>query len=170
MFSIIFAICQTISMFIWGNWHNWRKYYPTILFIIVGDLVYNLICYKYSLWFYTSELFKHTIINLIIDFINFPTTVILYLTLFPTTKVLYKQSLFILLCSVIFTLLEEIALLFNSIGYSNGWNLGWSFIFNIVMFTVLILHHKESIWTYPICIIFTIILLFIFKVPYGSLK
>lgn len=41
----------------WGNWRRWRDYYPTILFFIIGDLLYSCLLYNHQLWAYQEIFF-----------------------------------------------------------------------------------------------------------------
>jgi hypothetical protein len=70
--------------FIWGDWRNWKKYYPTILFFIIGDFLYNFLLYKKSMWFFHDLILpNHTMITLLTMIISYTGTVLIYLGRFP---------------------------------------------------------------------------------------
>lgn len=46
MFRIILVLVFVIIAWKWGDWKNWKLYYPTILFMILGDFVYIFLTYK----------------------------------------------------------------------------------------------------------------------------
>ena len=88
----------------WGDWKNWKKYHATILFLWFGDLLYNVICYQYIMWQYKESIFaetfltNHVIITLLIMFVSYPATVLIYLGRFPQEKVESGSMDFILGC------------------------------------------------------------------------
>ncbi|MEW5548418.1 CBO0543 family protein [Peribacillus frigoritolerans] len=85
----------------WGNWRRWRDYYPTILFFIIGDLLYSCLLFNHQLWTYKEIFFgiriprNDLIISLIIMFLAYPLTIMIYLGRFPQSK--RKQSFWIAL-------------------------------------------------------------------------
>ncbi|MCM3728257.1 hypothetical protein M3226_21645 [Neobacillus cucumis] len=82
---IVYVVIFLLAAIIWGDWRSWRLYYSTILFFIVGDLLKNFLFYNYWLWTYQETMFakdilkNHTIINIMIMFIGYPSTIFLYL-------------------------------------------------------------------------------------------
>ena len=72
-----------------GGLKNWKKYHATILFLWFGDLLYNVICYQYIMWQYKESIFaetfltNHIVITLLIMFVSYPATVLIYLGRFP---------------------------------------------------------------------------------------
>ena len=64
MFRIILVLVFVIIAWKWGDWKNWKLYYPTILFMILGDFVYIFLTYKKPLWILESPLFGRTISDL----------------------------------------------------------------------------------------------------------
>lgn len=43
IFRPVKAILYILVCLKWGDWRNWRKYYPTILYVIIWDLIFNLL-------------------------------------------------------------------------------------------------------------------------------
>ena len=154
----------------WGDWKNWRKYHATILFLWFGDLLYNVICYQYIMWQYKESIFaetfltNHVIITLLIMFVSYPATVLIYLGRFPQKKL--KAVLWILFWVAIFSIIEFINLQFlDLITHHNGWSMTWSVIFNVMMFPMLWLHYKKPGTALLLSIPIVVFLLWYFRVP-----
>jgi hypothetical protein len=63
-----------------------------MLYFAVGNLTYNLLCAKYWLWKLDgSELFTHTLLELLYTFIIFPGTVLLFLGNYPEKMPITKK-------------------------------------------------------------------------------
>ena len=81
---IVINILYIIAGFKWGDWRNWKLYYPTILYFFIGDLLYNFLLYKQSLWlFHDLILPNHTTITIMTMAISYPATILIYLGRFP---------------------------------------------------------------------------------------
>jgi len=159
----------------WGDWRNWRQYYPTMLYMIVGDLMYNFLTYNYTMWKFNPTSFdkgiysSHTLITLGIDFINFPAVVLLYITHFPA-KGLHKQILYILVWAMMNSLIELAAHFFSGISYEHGWNYGWSALFNVIMYILLRTHYKQPLLALGLSAILIVSYCFYFKLPLNTMK
>ncbi|MCM3166091.1 hypothetical protein [Peribacillus frigoritolerans] len=70
----VFTVLFLLAGIKWGNWRRWKDYYPTILFFIIGDLLYSCLLYNHQLWAYQEIFFgvhilrNDLIISLIIVF------------------------------------------------------------------------------------------------------
>lgn len=162
---MIYIIILIISVFLcykYGDWKNWNKYHSTFLFFIIGVLVYDLLTYNKPLWTYVSTYTSHTIISLIIAFIIFPCTVLIYIPHYP--KLIKNQILYVLMWVFIYTAVEVLVYALGNLRYSNGWNTYYSAILNIIMFLLLSLHYKKPILAYMIAFTFTIIGLIFFHI------
>ena len=61
---VSFGIINLILGWKLGDWRKLEKYYPTILFLIIGDLLYNIFTYGNLTWSYNDNwLFPNHIIN-----------------------------------------------------------------------------------------------------------
>ncbi|EKD94439.1 MAG: hypothetical protein ACD_26C00049G0001 [uncultured bacterium] len=133
--------------FVWrrGDWRNWTKYYPTVLFMIVISLLENVITTNHHLWMMiNSPSNTSTLANsLYVTFTTFPATVLLYLSNYPQKN--HHKVCYMLLWVLIYSVLEYGFGLLEFYSYANGWSLGWSIIFNCFMFPILQLHHKNSL-------------------------
>jgi hypothetical protein len=154
----------------WGDWKNWRKYYSTYLFFVGGDLFYNALLHDYRLWNYKENiigknlLYGHLIINLLIMVFTYSSTLLIYLGNFPKQRL--KQVCWIVLWVFIYSLVEYInSKYLNLIEYHHGWNILWSILFNILMFTVLKIHVNNPLLAWIISILFFIFLYTVLNIP-----
>ncbi|WP_373284757.1 CBO0543 family protein [Ornithinibacillus halotolerans] len=115
-----------------ANWHDWKRYYPTILFFILCDLFANIITIKQPLWRYQETIFateilqNHTIISLLIMLIVYPVTILIFLDRFP--KEMYKKIIWVFIWVLLYATVEYINLnYFSLIRHENGWSMIWSF-------------------------------------------
>ena len=171
MLHILISVSLAIICIKKGYWKRWSEYYPTILFFIVGDLAYNFILYNFSLWEYNLPLFPelgHTYMDLYWAIIIFPCIVILFLTFYP--KQWIKKPVYIFLWSAAFALVEYIMFLTGSIGYTNGWNSFFSFLFDLVMFPILYIHYKKPPAAWLLTAVIVPLFLLIVKMPLDRIK
>lgn len=154
----------------WGDWRNWGKYHSTILFFWFGDLLYNFLCYDYKMWEYKESMFavklleNHTIISLLIMFVAYPASVLIYIGRFPKGKM--KAGLWLLFWVSLFSIIEYINLRYlDLISHHNGWSIGWSVLFNAGIFLMLPLHYKHPIVALIISIPIIIFFVTHFNVP-----
>lgn len=166
--KILLLLIWIFSAYKWSDWRNWKNYYPTILFFIVGDLIYNFIAYNHPLWELTSSTLGVTFSVLLMCVIVWPSSVLLYLTHFPIYGKL-KKTLYVLIWVVSFILIELLCTWFGNLKYNNGWNIGWSILFDIIMFPLLKIHHEKPqlAWIISFLIGTTIIYYFI---PLSNIK
>jgi hypothetical protein len=163
---LLFNFLFLIAGIIWGDWRNWRKYHSTILFLWFGDLLYNVLCYDFKMWEYKETIWgqnflpNHTVISLLIMFVAYPASILIYLGKFPKKKI--TIMLWVLFWVSLFSIVEFINLRYlNLISHHHGWTIWWSFFFNIIIFLMLRLHYK-----YPIVALLTSIPIVCFLVIY----
>lgn len=171
-FQIIFMLIVVVATWKFGDWRNWNLYYPTILFILLINFVYNLISYNFPLWEYESPLLKTTGSDLLLNLIAFPAVIILYLTYF--NKILLRQNkyitLYILSWVAFYTLTEWFSYKLSFFSYHNGWNIWWSLFFNCIMFPMMWLHHKRPLWAIAFVSVFVVFIVTYFNIPFSSMK
>jgi len=168
-FHIAVTVTTVVLAWKWGDWRNWKLYYPTMLYFIVGNFSYTLLTYNYPLWEFESPLLKTTGSNFLITMISFPAVLLVFLPHYPSARVM--QILYILVWTAANTLIEWIAYLSGFFSYHNGWNIWWSALFNAFMFALLRLHHKKppAAWLLTIIVAWAV-LFFYFKVPFSSMR
>lgn len=166
---IIFNAIYLIAGYLWGDWRNWKQYYSTILFFIMGDFLYNFLLYQKSMWlFHDLILPNHTTITILAMVIIYSATVFIYLGRFPNG---WKRRFFWFLLWTGIYLGEEF---FNSklgfITYHNGWNIWWSVLFTCIIFLILPIHQKNPLLAWLFSIIIIVSLLSIFNVDINDMK
>lgn len=163
--NFAFGIFCLLLMWRFGDWKNYKKFYSTILFMIMGDLMYNLFTYQAPTWKYNPDflLLNHTIVNLWVMITVYPATVLIYLSHFPEKK--GRQILYILFWVFLYGVIELVGYyIFDAIDHFNGWNMGWSLLFDLILFIMLPIHHKRPLLAWGLSLIVIIVLLNIFNV------
>ena len=166
---IFINIFYLIAAVKWGDWKNWQQYYPTILFLILGDFLYNFLLYQKSMWlFHDLILPNHTMVTLLAMVVTYSATVIIYLGRFPEGWV--KRLLWFLLWVGIYMAAEYVNSKLGFITYHNGWNLPWSVFFTGIIFFILPIHHKRPLLAWLFSVIIIVSLLIIFDVKLNDMK
>jgi len=57
MLIFVLLLFSILIAWKWGDWQNWTLYYPTILYMILGDLAYIILSRDKLLWEYKSSIF-----------------------------------------------------------------------------------------------------------------
>jgi hypothetical protein len=154
----------------WGDWKNWQKYYPTILYMITGNFLYNILTYHYPIWLYQKSILQnHTLTDIFNSFVIFPATILLFLPHFPHKGIIKKIG-YILLWMIFYISGEWLLSKLGYFSYHNGWNLGWSVLFNIGMFTLLRVHYKKPLLAWGISVFIVLFLMIIFDVPINKMR
>lgn len=169
-----FNLLFVIAAIKWGDWKNWREYYPTYLFFIGGDFFKNAVLHDYKLWSYKETIFGsnilygHLLIDIMIIVLVYSSTLLIYLGNFPRNRI--KQFLWIMVWVFLYSLIEFINLNYlNLIEHHHRWNIAWSILFNIVMFTVLRIHVNRPLLAWMISILFFALLWILLEVPKETL-
>ena len=166
---LLMPVIWILSAYKWSDWRNWKSYYPTILFFILCDIIYNFIAYNYPLWELTSPGLGVTFSVLIKCFTSWPASTLLYLTHFPLAGKL-KKAIYMLIWAVLFTLIELVFRRLGYVKYSNGWNIVWSTLFNIFMFPLLKIHHEKPLLAWPLAFLLGTTIIYFFNIPLSSMK
>ena len=141
-FRIVVVCIFMIAAWRLGDWKNWQRYYPTILFVMTVNLSAGYLSYHHSLWNYSKDFIvtTETIVEFINTYVNLPSAVLIYLSWFPAHGVL-RQRIYLLLWVVIFGTLEFFdQYIFHGIFYTNGWSWAHSVIFDMAMFYIIRVH------------------------------
>ena len=173
--SIIFFIIYGFFGWKYGNWKEFRKYYPTLLYFIIGDFLYQFLLFDHTMWLFhpvgqieKALHFNHTIIALGKMAIQYPVTIAIFLGRLNSNA--KERVLSIFLWIGIYAITQVIAHFFGGITYHNGWNFGWDLIFNSVMFPLLLLHYSKPLYAWILTLPVVLGLWWIFDVPYSVLK
>lgn len=150
MFHISLTIIVIISAWIFGDWRNWEKYYPTTLFLITCNFLYTIKSTTAPFWLYQKGIFpNNTSVDLIVTLIQYPCFMLIYLYRFPKDN-FTKKVFFIIIWAGSFSLIEILSLLTGNIKYFNGWTLTLSILFNLFMFPLLYLHYRKPLYAWAI--------------------
>lgn len=174
---LIIGVIFILASFKWGDWGKWREYYPTILFFIVGDLLYNFLLADYPMWIFQPSqlevniLPNHTLVSLYTMITYYPASIIIFLYKFPYHQHHLKKLGYILAWSIFYILLEFVEYtIADTISYQHNWNIGWSFLFNILMFVILAIHHLHPRRALAISFFVIVGLCLLFQVPVSNMR
>jgi hypothetical protein len=160
--NLILVILVLLFSLLKGDWRNWEEYYPTMLYISLSTFLYEFISHShYHLWELEDDsIFNlmnvHFTHNLIIN----PLIAFIFLSNYPSR--IKKQITYTLKWILSFMLVEWLGEWFGILSYHNGWHLGWSFLFVIIMFPMVRLHHVHKLWALILSVFFVVFYLAIF--------
>ena len=161
-----FAVLSVILCWKWGNWRNWKEFYPTIIYIIMGNLAYMVLTQSKPLWKEGGILGQYPCLAISSMVVLYASTVILYLTFLPRMHSMKKRLAYIALWIVIYSVMELISFLTGQFYYYNGWRFIYSVIFNMFMFPLLLLHHHKPLLAWPISAVLAYALMSLFDIPF----
>jgi hypothetical protein len=166
---IAVSILTILASIRWGRWKDWREFHPSMLFIATGGLLYEYIVQENTLWkFHPDILYGNEMVVLVYAVITMPISIFLFLSHFPNKWL--ARILYILIWSGIYIAVEWVLYKFERISYQNEWSLLFSFLFDLVMFSVIALHHNKPIPSYIISVFIIIFLIMYFDVPFKFAK
>ncbi|MHA7136026.1 CBO0543 family protein [Rossellomorea arthrocnemi] len=172
---LAFLLCYALLGWKFGNWKDFYSYYPTLLFFIIGDLLSQYLLYDYSMWQFQTVTalgdhinLNHTIISLSKMVVQYTATIAIFIGRLPST--IRGKVIWVMLWTCIYGVTEGLSHIFGMMTYHNGWHFGWDILFNIMMLTVLIVHHKNPLVGWIISIPIILFLWIYFDVPYSVLK
>jgi hypothetical protein len=168
---LMIAAFTLIAAWRWGDWKNWQLYYPTILFMIVGNFLYNVLTYHYPIWMYKDSTFfpNHTTADIFNSFVLFPAVILIFLPHYPKESMIKKVK-YLALWITVFVSVEWFLGYLGYFSYYNGWTLGWSFLFNVGMFMILRIHFKRPLLAWAISVFVILFLVIYFDVPIEKMR
>jgi hypothetical protein len=161
IFLAIFVIWATYR---WGDWRNWQKYHPTMMYFALGNLLYNFLCANHMLWTLAPDVLSNAgLTEMVYTFIIFPASALLFLTNYPQgrKKVFFHYVQWVL----IYGSGEYIFYLFGRIYYQYSWSFAWSIAFNIIMFPMLKLFSVKPLIAYILSALLTVFWMKMFHIP-----
>lgn len=168
LMNIGFAVLYIVAAYKWGNWQNWKLYYPTILFYWFGDILAFALFHQHPLWLYYLPGIPHLFHELFVLIFMYSCGVMLFLSNYP--KSLAAQFLYILFWASLDTFLEWFGILTGHFIHSNGWSLSWSFALYMVMFPTFRLHQKNPLLALGILFGGFALIIYLFDVPLEVIK
>jgi hypothetical protein len=171
-FPLIIMFIVLLATWIFGDWRNWKTFYPSILFVISIDFVVSIITYNFTLWHFEKTLGipNHSVGDFFLTFLNFPAIVLLYLTRYPFRSRVFKQLGYIFIWVVFFSLVEVTSFITKVITYHNGWNYGWSLLVWISMFIGIRIHHTKPLWAWLFFFAGIAFMMIYFHIPISKMK
>lgn len=163
------AVFILIIVWRFGNWSHWKDYHATMLYFSIGNLTYNFLIQTHFLWRFKPDfLTNYLFTEMLYTFIVFPATVLLFIGNYPQEKrkVLFHYSKWIL----IYVGFELLFVRTGHIQYQFGWSLGWSFLFDCIMFPMLRLHFKYPALAYLLSIPIALFFIWRFHIPVNALN
>lgn len=158
--ALVLVLCAVT-----GKWRNWKECYPTILYVIIGDITCKLLLYKKPLWIIADIYFKYSFLYIFLIVGLYSGTSILFLSYYPYMKSKKKQLLYYLFWNCLYTGIEIIAYHIGEFKYFCGWNIFYTIIFNIIMFPLIRLHRYKPLLVWPISTALAFIVIWMFKIP-----
>lgn len=147
----------------WGDWRHWKQYYPTILFLALGNFIYLFFSFDKPLWRFTTFI-SSKLAETLMTFLIFPCVILLFLPYFPKQGIV-KKTLYVCFWTLLFLFIEWWAIKIHHFAHYNGWSLLYSAIFNLGMFTLIQIHYKKPPWAWLISLITAVIIIIVFKLP-----
>lgn len=164
---LLLSITLILVCYFRKDWKKIHTYHLTVMYIIICDLLYNLLCHRKPLWRYTPDIFQHypIIVDILHSFVNLPVLALFYLANYPFEGNNVIQSKYIIKWIICSFLVELVFLYFKRIELINGYEVWMEIPFYSTMFVMLRLHHKRPFLSYFLSVLIVIFLLFVFKIP-----
>lgn len=157
----IFILIWLVVLFKYGDWKNWKRYYPTILFFYCGNLIAFSVFHSNLLWELKSNILTHSLTDLIQMVFVFTPTAIMFLQYFP--KNIKGQEIYIILWVFIYSTIEFIFHKLGSIEYNRGWTIWWSASHNLYQFILLRIYFNNPLLAWCLAVIMLIIMIRVFN-------
>jgi hypothetical protein len=156
----------------WGDWKNWEKYYPTVLFMLLVNMGASFITYHHGLWNYSPDALvkSQTVAEVINCFVILPSVAFLFISIYPSNSKLYQCG-YIALWVLLFSGLEFTDhYVIGGIYYTNGWSWLASTIFDVAIFSILRLHYLRPFWAWLVTFLLAAIILVVFNFGSAEMK
>lgn len=152
-----------------GNWREWRKYQPTLLYICALNLLYNFLAANYDLWKYIPDFYSnHSITEVINSVILLPAIALIFLSHYPEGQGSKKITAYYLKWIIYSVLIESVYVYFEKITFHNGYAFWMEPFFYFLMYTFIRLHHTQPILTYFLTALVVLGFIYGFDVPVST--
>ena len=171
MVSVVFSLLWILVAWWLADWDNWMQYYPTMLFSMAANLVYEVIFSEYPMWAMEPNGLPNRTLNiLLLSLIGMPLSTLLYLSYFPFEHSWLIKIGYVILFIGLFVIMEYVAVRLRSISYHNGWNLFYSALFDIAIFVILLVHYLNPLWALGMSFGVLAVMMIKFKVTFAKMK
>ncbi|HYK74725.1 MAG TPA: CBO0543 family protein, partial [Pseudoneobacillus sp.] len=149
---LLIAIILGVTAYFKGNWKEYSKYINTIFYVVILNLLYEVLCKDKLLWVYNPTFFPKSqiITTLIYSFIVLPCITLIFLSNYPFHQKKQKQVLYIFKWIVASFIIESIYLYFDKIDLKNGYKYWMEPLFYFVMYMMIRLHFSRPFLTYSL--------------------
>lgn len=147
-----------------GSLKHLPKHYKEVGFISFFNAFYYYICKRYLLWEFRPRGIDWRIIRAVHTFVTTPLVVLSSLAKFP--KTMPNQIVHVLKWTFISTYLEHVIAQQKLIRFKHGWNIYWSGLIYLKMYTYSYLHTKNATFTWILSIGTAIFYVLRFKIPF----
>jgi hypothetical protein len=161
-----FGLLLSALAWIKGHFKSWKKYYASVLFVIIGNESCDLLLLKKPLWDYTDFFGEYMLARIVLMFILYSGTVILYLARFPKKK--RSAVPYIAFWTILYTVIEYFSMLLGLFSHLNGWTIYYTAIHNLAMFLLIYLHDKKPLPAWILSFASSITVMLLFKTPFVS--
>lgn len=160
----ILGVITVLAAWKYGDWKNWQRYHPAMMFIVIGNLLYNVLTARHFLWKLKPDLMpNHSLTELVYTFVIFPATALMFISNYP--KPYGKIIVHYLRYIGVYVAVEWFFMRTDRIVYQYGWNIYWSIFFNFTMFPLLWTFHKKPLVAYGITLVLVVFYVWYFKIP-----
>ncbi|MEK8128219.1 CBO0543 family protein [Paenibacillus filicis] len=153
---LFLAVLSIFATWKWGDWKHWKQYQPTMLYITAGGMLYEFITHDRNLWLFHPDLVCNQKMTVILyAVLTMPLNVLIFLSTLPR-RGRWRTVLHVLYWVAIYSCSEWLLQYLGKIEYSHGWSFWHSVLFDLMMFPMLILHHKKPLAAYLLSVFITI--------------
>ncbi|OLO27038.1 hypothetical protein BTR23_21120 [Alkalihalophilus pseudofirmus] len=149
------------------TWKNFPKYYKSLAYVSFFNSFYYYLCKRYLLWEFPPEGFHWRLLRSMHIFFITPMLVLAFLSKFPES--LPRQLTYLIKWTVGSTMVEHFAVKENVIIFKHGWNIFWSGLIYLLMYSFSYLLTKKPFVTWFLSFYSLIFFLTFFKVPFNRL-
>lgn len=164
---LVLMFVSIVAVILRKDYLKWKHYYPTLQYVAIGNLTYNFLCASHWLWRLKPDInwYNDTLVELGYTFITFPATALMFLSHYPNEDRKFRVFVHYVFWIGLYVVFEFILLLKGTIYYKYGWSIGWSILFDIIMFPFIRFHHKNPLLALVFSFPVVLILLWVFDIP-----
>ncbi|MGF7035053.1 hypothetical protein J2T17_006045 [Paenibacillus mucilaginosus] len=166
IYFVLIALISLAAVRLSKSHRRWERYQPTVLYMILCSMLYYFLVGGQLLWEYTPVFWvTHWGAELLLSFVVFPCTVLLFLDRLPHGGKL-RLARHLLYWALVYMLAEQAAVQLHFIRYHRGWSFAWSVFFVCTMFPVLYLHHRRPLAAYAVSVCLIVFYMVWFRIPF----
>ncbi|MGZ4031925.1 MAG: CBO0543 family protein [Tumebacillaceae bacterium] len=135
MYFVILFVLSWTAFFCFADRSRFREFYGAIMFTAYLGLLTDVIMVHYQLWEYIGLPHPLYVIPLSLDFGIYPVVCMIFLQWLPQNwGRIFRRSIY---CSIAAILLEWLTIRTGHMKHHMWWNLGWSFLSDILIFMMI---------------------------------